>query len=141
MMVMVIVMEMVMMMVMVMVMTMVVMVMTQSSKVFTNQCRDMKRREAALQRRREAFLSSRREPSISSRRESVSFSSWLEMPRRDARLASSFLTLAREDEVVFMAYMSIVSKFLGPWIIKDAWWEDWQFCNPIWARRSPIWGQ
>ena len=34
--------------------------------------------------------------------------------------------------------MSIVSKFLGPWIIKDAWWGDWQFCNPIWARRLPI---
>ena len=106
-MVMVIVMDMVMMMV--MVMTMVVIVMTQSSKVFTNQCRDMKRREEALQRRREASLSSRREPSISSRRESVSFSSWLEMPRRDARLASSFLTLAREDEVVFMALVTSVT--------------------------------
>ena len=104
---------MVMMMVMVMVMTMVVMVMTQSCKVFTNQYRDLKRREAALQRRREASLSSRREPSISSRREPVSFSSRLEMPRRDARLASSFLTLAREDEVVFMALVTLVTLTLA----------------------------
>ena len=68
--------------------------MTTTTKCFIS--RDLKRKER--QQREASLSSSRRDPSFSLNT-NPSFPSRLELSRRDARLTSSFLTLAREDEV------------------------------------------